>query len=209
MLSCVSGAILCGGLNTRMHGQVKSHLRLGDQTFLQRLTTTLESVCAEVCLITRNPEEFSASPLPKHTDIFPLRSSLSGLHAALSYSRHTHVFITACDTPLLAPTVIHLLMARGSLSDDVIVPVINGYYEPLCAIYSRRCLPVMAELLQKGLAKISAMFSRVQVRTVPQEDLRTADPGLHSFINVNTPEDLARLLKKARLDPEVASLTQI
>ncbi|MFO7876350.1 MAG: molybdenum cofactor guanylyltransferase [Desulfovermiculus sp.] len=209
MLSSVSGAILCGGLNTRMHGRVKSHLRLGDQTFLQRLTTTLESACVEVCIITRNPEEYSSSPLPKHTDIFPLRSSLSGLHAALSHSRQKHVFITACDTPLLAPAVIRLLMARGSRSDDVIVPVINGYYEPLCAIYSQRCLPVMAELLQKGLAKISAMFSQVQVQTVHQEDLCIADPGLHSFINVNTPEDLARLHKKAQLGPEVASLTQI
>lgn len=176
---------------------------------MQRLTTTLESVCSGVCIITRNPEEYSASPLPKHTDIFPLRSSLSGLHAALSFSRHEHVFITACDTPLLAPAVIRLLMSRGSRSDDVIVPVINGYYEPLCAIYSQRCLPVMAELLQKGLAKISAMFSEVQVQTVHQEDLCIADPGLHSFINVNTPEDLARLQKKAWRDPGVASLTQV
>jgi molybdopterin-guanine dinucleotide biosynthesis protein A len=67
----------------------------------------------------------------------------------------------------------------------------------------------MAELLHKGLAKISAMFSQVQVKTVHQEDLRTADPGLHSLINVNTPEDLDRLQEKARLDPEVASLTQV
>jgi len=196
MIPKISGAILCGGLNTRMHGRIKSHLPLGDQTFLQHLAQTLQSVCAETCIVTRNPEEYSSSNLPVYTDIFSLRCSLSGIHAALNYSPRRHVFITACDTPLLLPEVIRLLMNQGSPADDVVVPVINGYFEPLCAIYSRTCLPLLSELLQAGQAKISAMYSRIRVHMVQEAEIRTADPRLDSFINVNTPQDLSDLHKR-------------
>ncbi len=196
MLTAVSGAVLCGGLNTRMHGRTKSHLPLGRQTFLQRLTQTLQSVCTETSIITRNPEEYSSCNLPVHTDIFSLRCSLSGIHAALSYSPCKHVFITACDTPLLMPGVIRLLMDKGSKADDVVVPVINGYYEPLCAIYSQSCLPLLSRLLENRQAKISGMYSRVRVHMVQEAEVRTVDPHLDSFINVNTPEDLFSLQKR-------------
>ncbi|MDZ7762021.1 MAG: molybdenum cofactor guanylyltransferase [Desulfovermiculus sp.] len=196
MLTNISGAILCGGLNTRMHGQAKSQLPLGDQTFLQRLTQTLQSVCAQTCVITRTPDDYNSCPLPVYTDIFSLRCSLSGIHAALSHSPRQHVFITACDTPLLMPAVIRLLMDKGSEEDDVVVPVINGYYEPLCAIYSQTCLPLLSQLLEAGQAKISGMYSRIRVHIVQETEIRTADPNLDSFINVNTPEDLTRLQRR-------------
>lgn len=196
MLTSVSGAILCGGLNTRMHGLTKSLLPIGDQTFVQRLAQTLQTVCSEVFLITRTPKQYGFVPLPAYTDIFHLRCSLTGIHAALSHSGHKHVFITACDTPLLAPEVIRVLLAQACEEDDVVVPVIGGYYEPLCALYAQTCLPVTAELLQAGRAKISAMYSQVRVRTVPESEIRRADPDLESFLNVNTPQDLKCLRKR-------------
>jgi molybdopterin-guanine dinucleotide biosynthesis protein A len=40
------------------------------------------------------------------------------------------------------------------------------------------------------------MYSQVRVRTVSEAEVLTVDPGLDSFINVNTPEDLAALLQR-------------
>jgi molybdopterin-guanine dinucleotide biosynthesis protein A len=94
------------------------------------------------------------------------------------------------------PGVIRLLMEKGSEADDVVVPVINGYYEPLCAIYSQSCLPLLSRLLEKRQAKISGMFSRVRVHMVQEAEVRTVDPHLDSFFNVNTPEDLFTLQKR-------------
>ena len=37
----------------------------------------------------------------------------------------------------------------------------------------------------------------VRVRVVEVEELRRFDPDLHSFVNVNTPEDYARLQRMA------------
>jgi molybdopterin-guanine dinucleotide biosynthesis protein A len=55
---------------------------------------------------------------------------------------------------------------------------------------------VAGRLLESGLAKISAMYSQVRIRTVSEAEVLTVDPGLDSFINVNTPEDLAALLQR-------------
>jgi molybdopterin-guanine dinucleotide biosynthesis protein A len=196
MLTSISGAILSGGRNSRMHGQNKGCLHLGKETFLQRLYQTLSAVCADVRVITRNPEDSCAGSFPVDTDIFSLRSSLTGIHAALHSSRRNYVFITACDSPLLVPGLIRLLMNRAVWGDEVVVPVVNGYFEPLCALYSKTCLPVAERLLQSGLAKISTMYSQVRIRTVSEAEVLTVDPGLDSFINVNTPEDLAALLQR-------------
>jgi molybdopterin-guanine dinucleotide biosynthesis protein A len=67
------------------------------------------------------------------------------------------------------------------------VPFYDGHYQPLCAIYSKRCIPFIERQLSANEYKISHLFERVQVKTVPVDKLKTADPDLISFLNVNTP----------------------
>jgi len=73
---------------------------------------------------------------------------------------------------------------------DVIVPRLGPYHQPLCAIYSRRCLPLIADLLAEGEAKVDRFYDRVVLHEVPEARLRRVDPDLHAFLNVNTPADL-------------------
>ena len=46
--------------------------------------------------------------------------------------------------------------------------------------------------LERDLLKIQGLFRKVRVKTVDEADLRTVDPELVSFFNVNTPADLVR-----------------
>ncbi|MEF2145974.1 MAG: molybdenum cofactor guanylyltransferase, partial [Desulfovibrionaceae bacterium] len=66
------------------------------------------------------------------------------------------------------------------------------YGEPLCAIYSKRCLPHIEEQLGRGDFKIINFFDKVHVRDVSVRLLAQHDPDLLSFRNLNTPEELAR-----------------
>ncbi|HID28654.1 MAG TPA: molybdenum cofactor guanylyltransferase, partial [Desulfobacterales bacterium] len=50
-----SGIILAGGLNTRMGGKEKAFLSMGNQTIMDRLYNTLQSLFDEVLLVTNNP----------------------------------------------------------------------------------------------------------------------------------------------------------
>jgi molybdopterin-guanine dinucleotide biosynthesis protein A len=76
---------------------------------------------------------------------------------------------------------------------DIVLPKTQDGWQPLHAIYSKKCLPFMEELIRQDNLKIIDFFHRVKKREVPTEEILSLDPTLASFLNVNTPEELARI----------------
>jgi molybdopterin-guanine dinucleotide biosynthesis protein A len=186
-----SGVILSGGLNTRMGGQNKAFLSVGDRSILDRLARTVEGLFEQVVLVTNAPLEYLSWDLMIVTDLFPLRSSLTGIHAGLFHASAPHIFVTACDTPFLKRELITALLDELEPKWDVIIPETKDGAQPLCAIYSKRCLKPIENQLGKEDPKIINFFSKVKVKKIAEPQLRRADPDLVSFFNINTPEDLA------------------
>ncbi len=193
-----SGVILSGGLNTRMGGKNKALLSPGGQTIMDRLYNTLRGSFDEVLLVTNNPLQYLSWDLTIVTDLFPIRSSLAGIHAGLFYASAPHAFITACDMPFLKTELIRALLAELELKWDVIMPVTEEGNEPLCAIYSKRCIKPIECQLKNEDPKIANFFPKVRVKEIPEARLRSADPHLISFFNINTPKDLAGSEKMLR-----------
>ncbi len=173
-----------------MGGQNKAFLSVGNQRILDRLCHTLEDVFEEVLLVTNDPLEYLSWNLTIVTDLFPIRSSLTGIHAGLFHASASHVFVTACDTPFLKKGLIRALLEELEPKWDVIIPVTNEGPQPLSAIYSKRCIKPIEHQLRHEDAKIVNFFPKVKVKEVPEEKLRKVDPELISFFNINTPEDL-------------------
>jgi len=57
------------------------------------------------------------------SDLLPVRSSLTGIHAGLYYTRSSHAFIAAGDMPFLKSEMVQLLINNLEPNRDVIVPV--------------------------------------------------------------------------------------
>ena len=182
-----SAVILAGGLNTRMHGRNKAFLEIGGRTILDRLLESLRTVFSEILLVTRQPDQYIGYPCRVVEDIYSHRSSLTGMHAGLVSAGTRYGFMVPCDTPFLQTDLIGLLLSELEPEVDVVVPFYDGHYQPLCAVYSKRCVPVIEEMLDNGDFKIIHLFDRMNVKVVPLEKLKTADPDLLSFLNVNTP----------------------
>jgi len=70
------------------------------------------------------------------------------------------------------------------------VPRMDWMLEPLHALYSRKCLPVIQEAIEQHQHQIAKCFARMRVRYVDEEELRLWDQGLRSLFNINKPEDL-------------------
>jgi len=64
--------------------------------------------------------------------------------------------------------------------------------EPLLARWGAACLPVVEAHLMAGARAVHAVFDAVPTTWLDEPALRAVDPTLRSFMNVNTPEDLAR-----------------
>ena len=184
-----AGIILAGGMNRRMSGQNKALLSVGNQSIVGKQIELFEEIFEQVILVTNQPLEFVSWECTIVSDLFPVRSSLTGIHAGLFYTRSSHAFITACDMPFLKSEMIQLLIQNLEPRWDVIVPVTREGYQPLCAVYSKRCLKAIEDQATQGDMKISKLYSKVKVKKIAEESLRQIDPDLISFFNINTQED--------------------
>lgn len=179
--------ILSGGLNSRMAGRNKAFLEVGGQPILRRLLNSLQPFFEEILLVTRQPDFYTDFSVKVVLDLYDDRSSLTGIHAALANAQADFGFVVPCDTPFLKSDVIRILLDALKPELDVVVPLMEDHYEPLCAIYSKRCLPMIETMLDGGDYKIINLFDQVRVKTLSTDRIKTVDPDLISFLNVNTP----------------------
>jgi molybdopterin-guanine dinucleotide biosynthesis protein A len=184
--------ILAGGLATRYGGENKAFLKVGGVQILDRLFDLFSELFDEIILVTNRPRDFLEWDALIVTDIFPVRSSLTGIHAGLFYASHPFAFFSACDTPFLKREIIETVLSEIEPGADLVLPRTSAGFEPLCAAYSRRCLKPAEDHLRENQCKIHLALKDCRIKTIPEDRLRAKDPGLVSFFNVNTPQDLAR-----------------
>jgi len=199
-----SGIILAGGLSTRLGGRNKAMIQVDGKRILDRIYETYLELFDEIILVTNSPLEYLNWNVLSVADIFPIRSSLTGIHAGLFYSSRPFAFISACDMPFLRREIISLLISSIGQDKDIVIPETEKGLEPLCAVYSKSCLTTINKHLQAGNLKIQEVFRKTQIRKIPEIQIRQADSELVSLININTPEDLERLTSCTDSYPQIS-----
>jgi molybdopterin-guanine dinucleotide biosynthesis protein A len=186
----MTGLILAGGKNLRM-GQNKAFLEVNGQRIIDRTKDLFLELFDEVFLVTNYLLDYLDLNLRGVADLFPGKGALGGIYTGLFHASHSHAFVAACDMPFLNKSLIRHLVDL-SQSYDIVIPKTQDGLQPLHAVYSRKCLPFMEDLLRKDNLRIIDFFHRVKKREVLTEEILALDPKLASFLNVNTPEDLIR-----------------
>lgn len=188
------GIILLGGKSKRM-GADKYLLPFFNFTLVEVLIRELEKVTEEVILITNEPEKLAFLPHKKFTDIFQEPSALSGLHSGLVYSNYEINFVLACDLPLFDARMVAFFAGHMSEKIYAVVPETAEGFEPLCALYSKKCLPEISKMLSEGNYALQSLYHRIPAITLPQA---AVEVGTHHdvFYNMNTPEEYDEALIK-------------
>jgi molybdopterin-guanine dinucleotide biosynthesis protein A len=62
---------------------------------------------------------------------------------------------------------------------------------PLHAVYSRACLPVLRRALDDGMRRSTDFLALIHTVYIEPPDIARYDPSGYSFLNINTPADLA------------------
>jgi molybdopterin-guanine dinucleotide biosynthesis protein A len=185
-----SGVILSGGLAARYDGAEKSFLEVGGIRILDRIYKIYRELFDEIILVTNSPEKFLEWDLLIVSDLFPIRSSLTGIHAGLFYMTNPYAFFSACDTPFLKKEMVETVIGKIEAQIDIVMPETSAGFEPLCAAYSKRCLEAAQNNLEQNKLKITRTFRKSRIKTISEKALRKIDPELRSFFNINTPADL-------------------
>jgi molybdopterin-guanine dinucleotide biosynthesis protein A len=186
-----TGVILAGGQNTRFSGTNKAFIRVGGKRIIDRIYGVFEELFEEIILVTNDPLQYLEWNFNIVTDLFPFRSSLAGIHAGLFFVTTSHAFCAASDIPFLKKELVETILDSIEPNIDIVIPATSKGLEPLCSVYSKKCLkPIEQQLIKQDL-KIQKIFEKVRVNKLPENILRQNDPDLLSFYNINSPDDLA------------------
>ncbi len=116
---------------------------------------------------------------------------LEGLLQGLGSARAEYVLVSPCDTPFLKKGICEAV-ARAATGRDGAVPKTGSrYLEPLHGAYRRiPCMEAFAKVLSSGKRTPTLAYHELDIAYVDDSVLRAIDPGLVSFWNINSPEDL-------------------
>jgi molybdopterin-guanine dinucleotide biosynthesis protein A len=199
----IGGAILAGGESSRM-GENKAFIRVGGVPIIERVIVRLQPVVDELAIITNSPAEYAHLDLPAHTDILPGKAALGGLYTAIERISTPYTFVISCDQPFLNTALLRYL-AELRTGYDVVVPLNReGYPQSMHALYGKACAGPIRQRLDEDRLKVIGFFPDVRVRAIGADEIDAIDPERWSFINVNTPDDLAVARQHAALTEDQA-----
>jgi molybdopterin-guanine dinucleotide biosynthesis protein A len=187
----ITGVVQAGGKSTRMGGEPKALIDLGGRRIVERVVAAIAPVVDDVLVVTNTPEHYAFLGLPMVPDVFPDHGSLGGIYSGLKAATGAAAFTVACDMPFLRAEVARVVVAHAGEA-DVVIPRLGEQLETMHALYAKACLPHIEQRLRAGRLKIVGFFEDVRVLEIPEADVRRiADPEI-VFMNVNTPDELAR-----------------
>ncbi len=206
--SDVTGVVLAGGKGSRL-GRDKALVRLGRESLLERAVRRLRLTASSVVIVVSAPGELrglgflEGQGVEIAVDALSCGGPLAGIHAGLKAARTDRCVVVGCDMPFVDAGLL-AYMAEGLEDADVVVPLIEGrgFVEPLCAAYSRACVLAIERVTSCGPARVVRLFDEVRVRYVGEDVWRRFDPEGLSFVNINTPSDLARVRMILRRQPD-------
>ena len=201
-------AIQAGGESRRM-GQSKATVGFSGRPLLERIVSRVAPAADELIVTTNEPERLgflddidAGCPIRLVTDRYEERGALRGMATAFEAASNPLVAIVACDMVFAsAPLIVEEAHILHEGRYDAIVPANKFGYEPFHAVYRKEaCLPAAQAAIDRGMVRARDFFDDVKLGILHRDELRRAVPEGGCFINVNTPDELARIERSIEED---------
>ena len=185
----ITAIVLAGGAGRRM-GAPKPLLRLGGRTLIEHVIAAIQPLVSGVIVVTNAPESLAFLGLPTVADAEPGRGPLMGLYSGLVACPTPYALAVSCDAPFLSPALLEALIARRR-PDAQTLPETDHGPQPMPGVYPTALAPTIASLLESGRAALRDLTASTPVELLAKEEVRTLDPEGRTFMDLDTPEDLA------------------
>ncbi len=197
-----SGIIISGGRSSRL-GQDKGLMKLDGKPLVCWAVDRLQSVVDEVIVVigSENMIQHYSMVVPDDvrvvTDCYPEDSPIIGLITGLREARGEYAVVCACDMPFIDPNIIELLFDVSLGLNGTLFVKPNGWIEPIPSVYHvTNCLSYAEVLRKKGEMRIRKVLENMQdTVSLPVEELRSIDPELASFIDLDTVDSIKEAQK--------------
>lgn len=163
----LSTGILAGGKSTRM-GQNKALLQFNNRRFIDRIAEELNGF-SETIISAATKGDYEDLGLPvvydEHQEIGPME----GIYQILKSASEEYVFICGADMPFIKKELVSYMAEFLSSDYDCFCLMDDDHVHPLCAIYSKRALPVIEELIVQGQYRLVNILNRMRTKYIKLE----------------------------------------
>ncbi|GAB6078373.1 molybdenum cofactor guanylyltransferase [Hydrogenobaculum acidophilum] len=183
--------ILAGGQSKRFK-EDKTLFVLHKKTMIEYVVDALIGFSEKIYILSKNPEKYSFLKGVKSVkDLSNVQSPLSGLYTACCYAKKPFLLVGA-DMPFIKKELIDFLIK--SHKKEATIPEINGFLEPLLAIYDPSIKDRVKHSIENNLLSFQNLFNTLELNILKEEDLKFIDKNLISFTNINTKEDILKFI---------------
>ncbi len=183
-------AILAGGKATRLGGINKALIEIEGETIISRIHRALGPICNEVIIISNQSHGDYRIPAKLYPDTIENCGPLGGIHSALNHSSNEMVLVVSCDMPFISTNIANLLLdvyIKKQPKVDAVIPTLNGFNEPLLAVYSKRLSTQISKILSDGKGhRIADLLDSCNTIKV---EIEASPENIRSFTNINTFDD--------------------
>ena len=192
------GAVILAGGESRRMGRDKAWLELDGRPLIARALSTIRaSGIEEIFVSGRAGGDYSAVSCPVLLDREPGRGPLAGIERALEAVCNPLLLVLAVDLPHMTAAFLRKLAGRCDPLTGVI-PKWKGEWEPLAAIYPKRCRFIARDCLLKcRLSARDFAAACLQERAVRPLAVSPADAAC--LDNWNVPADVSASRPKPEL----------
>ena len=172
-------------------GRDKAALLIDGEPLWQHQLATLRATGADELFISVRAESpLAVIGMRTIEDLTPEAGPLAALEAVLPCLAHTHAIVLAVDLPAMRADFLAMLVETALAKDCGVVPEMDGWFEPLAAVYTPGLLPLVRECLHGPDRSMQHLLRLAKERgLVIAHPVRDEERAL--FRNLNFPEDLA------------------
>lgn len=183
-----SVGILAGGKSSRM-GQNKALMEFNNDTMIGRISKQFKGF-GEVLVSASQRGLYEAEGIKVVYDENDSIGPVEGIRQVLMNADTEYVFVCAADMPFVNREIAEYIAEFISSDYDCYVVTDGEKIHPLCAIYSKRVLPVIEELIREKKFRLLELLNRVRTKYISLEHTSFDKKVVR---NVNTKDEFLAL----------------
>ena len=192
----IGAFVLAGGASSRM-GRAKGLLTFAGKPLIVHAARLVESVAGPPVIV-GSAGVYGGMGFRNFGEDRRNLGPLGGICTALRVTTRGWNLIVGCDLPFLTREWLEFLVARAIGSPaDVVIPLNERGYEPLCAMYRKRAHRAIEAALGRGVRKITDGLKELTLTAIEPAEWKAFDPRGRLFKNVNTPADYEEARREA------------
>ena len=178
-----TACILIGGKSKRF-GSTKWKVKLGSKSVIEHIWSASSEFKFQYLIGKSKPKRIKKMFIE---DLYDSQAPIIGLVSSIGSSKTDWILLLSCDLPLLNRGSLKTLWNSKREKYDAVIPIINGYRQPLCGLYHKRIKKKLDMYIAKKNLSLNYFLESINCNFICISD------NEQTFINMNTKEDFEKV----------------